>query len=145
MIQKIRRASVGRLGHDLGHKLVKQNNPGGRLAMTKHSEMVHIEGGQISPGATALILRFNLDGEHGWAGWVGEAAPRLNAGLLVGGNDELVVSQPLTNPPTLFHTNPGCDRLVQGLRVTGKDPLGGLTISLSLPANPLRVRNWQEP
>src|ERR1019366_624416 len=88
----------------------------------KHFGAVDIEGGQVRPGAAALV--FVLDA-HGHAGLRRQrrvfTRPRLNAGLLVGGQHELVITQQLPLPPPLVKIEdaPGLDGK---LGIAGKDP-----------------------
>jgi hypothetical protein len=114
--------SIRCLSHDFSYQSVKGYNPGGGLAMTKKLEAMHVEGGQISPSPAAFIFVFHFHGRSGSGTQGGmEARMGLDAGLLIGRNDELVVSQGLPIPQFFIEIQDTSGFLGE-LRITGKDP-----------------------
>jgi hypothetical protein len=91
-IQKTRRASVGRSGHDLLHQPVERCDAILGFTTTEDSGVVHVKRGDVGPGAAAKILVFDMHRRAGPA-ILGRmfAAAGLNARLLVGGNDEFIM------------------------------------------------------
>ncbi len=63
------------------------------LAAPEHFRPVRIERRQISPGPAALILVLHAQGCAGCCGktWM-DTYPGLDAGLLIGGDDEFVLA-----------------------------------------------------
>src|SRR5947207_2161427 len=90
---------IRRSCHDLVDQAIKGRDAVLGLATTKDSGMMHIQCGYVGPGAAARILMFNVHGVAGSTSVRGVLAPpRLNAGLLIRGNDELIVFQWLIFP-----------------------------------------------
>ena len=81
-----------------------------------------IEGGQVGPRAAAVVLVLDF---HGYAGlgWQRRVLARasLDAGLLIGGQHELVFAQELPLPASLVEVEDAA-RLDGKLRVSRKDP-----------------------
>ena len=93
------RLAVRPLTHDVVHQALERRDAGGRLAPAEHLGSVHVQRGQIGPGAAARVFVLHahrLAGANGQARMHAQA--RLNAGLLVGGDDELVLAQRLALP-----------------------------------------------
>lgn len=88
--------------HDLVDQSLERRDASLALAAAKHFGAVDIEDGQVGPSAAALV--FVLDA-HGHAGLGRQrrvrTRARLNAGFLVGGQHELVITQHLPLPPPL--------------------------------------------
>ena len=113
---------VGRLAHDLLDQPPERCNAGRCLAAPEHFRPVHIQGGQIGPGTAARILVLHAHGLARRSGkaWM-PAHTRLDAGLLVGGDDEFVLAQcpPLPGTGIQVQDAPG---LGLEMRIARKDP-----------------------
>ena len=113
---------VRRLAHDLLDQTLEGRDAGGCFAATEHFGSVHIQRSQVRPGATACVLVLHT---HRLAGLGGQARmdtqAGLDAGLLVGRDDELVVAQRLPLPAPLVQVQdpPG---LGLEVRIARKDP-----------------------
>ena len=90
---------VRRLAHDLLDQTLEGRDAGGRFAATEHLGAMHVQRSQVRPGATACALMLNA---HRFARLGRQARmdahASLDAGLLVGRDDELVVAQHLSLP-----------------------------------------------
>ena len=83
---------VGRSCHDLLNQSIKGCNAILGFATAEDPGVVHVERGDVSPSAAAKILVFDVHGRTGSAVLGGMfAAAGLNAGLLIGGDDELIL------------------------------------------------------
>ena len=79
---------------DLLNQAVEGGDPGGGFAAAKESGVMHIQGGQVGPGAGALVLMFDLQHHPGpWRLCRMAAVARLNARLLIGRDHEVVRRQ----------------------------------------------------
>lgn len=94
---------VRRAGHDLLYQTVERSYARGRFATAKDAGMMNIKRGHVGPRSTTAVLM--LDTHRAAASWRKGgmlAPPRLNAGLLVGGDDELIAFQGLFLPAALI-------------------------------------------
>ncbi len=109
-------------GHDLVHQPIKRSNPVLGFAATKNSSLMDIEGGQLSPSSTALVLMLDPHRATGLANPSRMlAAPGLDTGLLVGRDHEFIVLESLTIPTTLIQIqNAACFKSKIG--VAREDP-----------------------
>ena len=82
------RVTIGRTRHDVLDQPVEGGDPGGGFAAAKESGVMHIQGGQVGPGAGALVLMFDLHHHPGGAAVSHGPVARLNARLLIGGDHE---------------------------------------------------------
>jgi len=96
------RGVVRWLAHDLIDQSLEGRDAGGCFAATEHPGAMHVQRSQVGPGATASVLVLRA---HRLAGSGRQARldtqPGLDAGLLVGGDDELVLAQRLPLPAPL--------------------------------------------
>src|SRR4030095_12390342 len=93
------RLTIGRLGHYVCHQAIERLNPVLRFASTKQFRPVDVEGGQIGPGTTPFVFMLHLHGRSRfWRKRLVFSTTRLDAGLLVGGQDEVVVLKWLLVP-----------------------------------------------
>ena len=123
MTQKTRRAVLyGNWAHDLFDQTLEGRAAGGRFAATEHFGAVHVQRSQVRPGATARVLVLHA---HRFAGLGGQARmdtqASLDAGLLVGRDDELVFAQRLSLPAPLVQVQ-DAPSLGLELRIARKDP-----------------------
>src|SRR6266849_3153021 len=91
---------VGWLAHDVGHQFLEGFDAGGLFAAAEELHAVNVQGGQVRPRPAAFVLV--LDAHRAiWSGRQGRmnATACLNAGLLVGGDDEIVAPQGFALPP----------------------------------------------
>src|ERR1019366_7664652 len=93
---------IRRLAHYPVNQAVKSNNAALRLAVAEKLGLMDIQGRQIGQRIAPLVLMFHLHrlARLGSLGGV-EARAGLNAGLLIGGNHELVLLQGLALPDSL--------------------------------------------
>src|SRR5690606_30465917 len=84
---------VGWLAHDLIDQSLKGLDARGRFAASEQFDPMHVERGEIGPSAAALILVLDAHG-HFRCDWQARVSPkpRLDDGLLVGRDDELVAT-----------------------------------------------------
>src|ERR1039457_7032895 len=96
------RLGIRRLAHHPVDQAVKSNNATLRLAVAEKLGLMDIQGGQIGQRPAPLVLMFHLHrlARLGSLGGV-DARAGLNAGVLVGGNHELVLLQGLAMPDSL--------------------------------------------
>ena len=82
------------LRHDLSHQAVERLNAGGLLATAEELRAMNIHRGQVRPGAAPRVLMLDTSG-LAWTGRQGGmlSNARLDAGLFVSREHELVVSQ----------------------------------------------------
>lgn len=93
------RLSVRRSSHDLLNKPVEGGDACGRFAATEDAGMMDTQGGDLSPGAAAGVLVLDQHRAMRLRRRTGmEAASSLNAGLFIGGDDKLVLSERLVIP-----------------------------------------------
>lgn len=116
------RGVVRWLAHDLIDQALERRDAGGRFAAAEHLGAMDVQGSQVRPSATACVLvlhahRLARSGRQARM----DAQPRLDAGLLVGRDDELVLAQRLPLPAPLVQVQdaPG---LELELRIARKDP-----------------------
>jgi len=85
---------VRRAGHDLLDQAIKRRDAVFGLAAAEDSGVMYVERGDVGPGTATKILMLDM---HDCARATSLrrvlAAPRLNAGLLICGNDELIIYQ----------------------------------------------------
>src|ERR1043166_9180240 len=83
---------IGRSSHHLFHQAVERCDAIVRLATAKDSGVMYVQCSDIGPGAAAEVFVFDTHGSV-WTAVLCRvlAAAGLNAGLFVGGNDELVL------------------------------------------------------
>ena len=88
------RVAIRWLGHDLGDQAIERLDAGGLLATAEELRAMNIHRGQVRPGAAARVLVLDTSG-LAWTGRQGGmlSNARLDAGLFVSGEHELVVSQ----------------------------------------------------
>lgn len=88
------RVAIRRLRHDLGHQAIERLDAGGLLATAEELRAMNIHRSQVRPGAAPRVLVLDTSG-LAWTGRQGGmlANARLDAGLFVSGEHELVVSQ----------------------------------------------------
>ena len=113
---------VGCLAHDLLDQTLEGRDAGGRLAATEHLGAMHVQRSQVGPGAAAFVLMLNAHRLARLGGQAGmDTQASLDAGLLVGRDDELVVAQYLSLPAPLVQVQ---DPSGLGLevRIARKDP-----------------------
>lgn len=93
---------IRRLAHDLVDQALERRDAGARLTATEYLCAMHIERRQVSPGAIAcvLVLHAHRLARPGGQTWV-DAQARLDAALLVGGDDEFILAQCLPLPAPL--------------------------------------------
>jgi hypothetical protein len=113
---------VGRASHDLLNETVKGCDAGGSFAAAEDTGMMNVESGHIRPGSAATVLMFDAhrafrrDGQCGML-----AAPGLDAGLLVSGNDKFIVFQGFILPGALIQVQDSVRFDGEG-GVPGEDP-----------------------
>ncbi len=110
------------LGHDLGDEALERRDAGRGLAAAEELGAMDVPGGQVGPGAPAVIFVFHPHGRPRLRGAGRMAAhPGLDAGLLVGAEHEVLrvqgFSRPL--PGVQVEDPPG---LGGEVRIAGKDP-----------------------
>ena len=110
------------LVHDLGHQPVKRSDAAFGLATPKQPGAMHIQGGQIGPGAFSFVFMLNLHGPSGLRrhGRM-QPPPRLNAGFLVGGDDKFIVAQRMVFPMALVEIQ-NASGFEGKIRVAWKNP-----------------------
>src|SRR5713101_263017 len=113
---------VGWLAHHVGHQFLEGDDAGGRFAAAEELHAVNVHRGQVRPGPAALILVLDARGpmRTGRPGGM-HAAARLNAGLLVRGDHEIVAPQRLALPAAGVEVK-NAPRLHTEVRVARKDP-----------------------
>src|SRR5213593_132757 len=94
---------VGRLAHHLMDESIEGRDASGRLATAKDLGPVHVESSQIRPGSHPSILVFDFH-RTSWLGRKGrvDASAGLDAGLLIGGDHQLVLLEPAPLPDPLI-------------------------------------------
>ena len=114
--------SVRLLVHDLAHQAVKGRNAGLWYAGAEDFGAVNIPGRDVGPGAFAVVLVFDAHGSS-WRGGRARVFPSagLDAGLLVGTDDEVVLRKWLA-VPTAFVEIEDSARLFGESRVPREDP-----------------------
>ena len=127
---------VGLLAHDFAHETPHGGQTVLGFTTSKDLGAVDVPGGQVDPGALAKILVLNPGG----AARSGRqsrlfAAPRLNTGLLVGGDDEVVNPQWGALPSASVKIEDGSG-LVRKLRIAREDPASMLPGTQSIAAEP---------
>ena len=75
--------AVGLLAHDLRDEAIEGSDAGLGFAATEDLGPMHIPGGQVGPGAPALVLVLDAHRPAGAGGGSGGSAADLNAGLFV--------------------------------------------------------------
>ena len=85
--------------HHLLDQTIKGRDPVFSLATTKDPGVMHVQCGHVGPGSAAKIFVFDAHSGAGATSARGMLAPsRLNAGFLIGRNDELIVFQGFSLP-----------------------------------------------
>ena len=116
------RGVVRWLGHDLVDQTLEGRDAGADFTAAEHLGAMHVQRSQVRPGAAASVLVLHAHRLTG-LGWQArmDAQPRLDAGLLIGRDDELVLAQclPLPAPLVQVQDAPG---LGLEVRVARKDP-----------------------
>jgi len=133
--------AVGRLGHHLLDEAINRGDA--RLGLTAAEEfgVVDIPGCQIGPGPAALVLVFDPHGGVRWRRQRGMAAAAcLNAGLLVGAENKLLVVQRLVVPAAVIEIE-DASRLGRELGVPGKN--SAAMHCTEAPAPCLGCRIWR--
>ena len=108
--------------HHLTNQPTEGSDAGLAFAAAEDPGSVDVPSGQIGPGSLAHVLVLDTH----WPAWLrGQAAmlatARLNAGLLVGADDEVVRPQPLALPDAFVEVE-NTARLVGEEGVPGEDP-----------------------
>lgn len=115
-------ALVGLLVHDLSKEPIKWRNAIFSFTTAKEFGTMDIEGGQVSPDPAPYIFTFHLHGRAGLSRVGGvRTAQRLDAGLLIGRQHELVVPQgaSIPDPSIKVKDAPG---FFGELGIAGEDP-----------------------
>ena len=113
---------VGRARHDLFDETVKRGHAGAGFAAAEYASVVNIECGQISPGPATFIFMFDFHRRTGLSRQTGVTrAPGLDAGFLVGRDDEFVAPKRFSVPHALVEVQDpsGFNGKV---RISRKDP-----------------------
>ena len=113
---------VGWSRHHLFDQTVKRRDAIDRLAPAKHSGVVDIQCAEINPSPTAFVSILDAASTAGLTrlSWM-EAAPRLDARLLVSADDEFIRFQGLVFPLAAIQIQkPAC--LFTKVWILGKDP-----------------------
>src|SRR5215469_4047225 len=115
-------APVRSLGHYLAHQTIERCDPGLGLAAAEESGVVNIEGREVGPRTDAAVFMLDPSGPCGlWRqGWM-FADARLDTGLLVGADHELISFQALTLPVPGVEIQHAAG-LAHELGIAGKDP-----------------------
>ena len=116
------RGAVGFLAHNLVDQATEGCDAGPAFATAKELGALHVPGGEVGPGAPSSILMFDAHAPT-WGRWQGGMAPPpcLDAGLLVGREDEVGVRQRLSLPSTLVEVEDQARLRFEG-RIAGKNP-----------------------
>ncbi len=116
------RGVVRWLAHDLIDQALKGRDTGSRFAAAEHFGAMHVQCGQVRPCAATHVLVLHA---HGLACCGGQARmdaqTRLDAGLLVCGDDKFIRAQRLPLPAPLVQVQ-DASGLGLELRVARKDP-----------------------
>src|SRR5690242_18670250 len=82
---------VGRPGHHLIDETIKRRNSRPPFAAAKYSGTVNVKGGQVGPGSASFVFVFYLHGRFRLRRQSRvKTATSLNAGFLVGGDNEFI-------------------------------------------------------
>jgi hypothetical protein len=113
---------VWRTLHDLIDEPVEGSDSALSLTTAKQFRPMHVQRRQIGPRSTTLVFMFDFHGRtrSGWQRCVA-AATRLNAGLLVGRQDEFIIFEAATVPDPFVKIE-NASRLFSKTRVSGEDP-----------------------
>ena len=113
---------IGWLGHYVLHKPIEGRNAGLRLAPAKEFDPVDVKGRKICPRPASCVLMFDLHHGAGLNRIGGMATTtRLDTGLLIGGDDELVIPEAMAVPyPFIEVQDSSC--FARKLGITRKDP-----------------------
>lgn len=109
-------------GHHILDEPAKGCDSGLGLATAEELGAVDVECGEVGPGATAHVLVFHATGRarSGWHRGVNGAA-RLDAGLLIGGEDVLIRSLGGALPPSGIQVEEAAS-LGDEIRIPREDP-----------------------
>ena len=115
-------AAVGRSRHHVADKAVEVDDAGPWGACAEHLGAAHVPGRDVGERAAAAVFMLDAHGpaRRGRGRRVG-ALPRLDAGLLVGAEDEVLLGQRPPLPAPLVEVEDG-PRLVGERRVAGEHP-----------------------
>ena len=93
------RCVVRGLAHDLIDQALERGDAGSRFAAAEHLGVMYVQCRQVGPSTATGVLMFHAHclGRCGWQAWM-DAQACLNAGFLVGRDDELVFAQRLSLP-----------------------------------------------
>jgi len=113
---------VGCLAHDLIDQSLKRLDAGRWFAAAKQLDPMNVHCGEVCPSATALVLVLDAHRLFRRARQARMSSnPRLDAGLLVGRDDELVLAQRRAFPATSVQVEDAFGLALE-LRVTREDP-----------------------
>jgi hypothetical protein len=113
---------IGFAGHDLEHQAVERLDPGLRLAPPENPGLFHVPRRDIGKRSHAAVFMFDAPGP-GRCGGQGRMATRarLDAGLFIGADDPLVLSQRSALPEALVEIEDAAS-LCGKVGITGEDP-----------------------
>src|SRR3990172_880630 len=113
---------VGWLPHHVAHQFLEGFDAGGLFAAAEELHAVNVHGGQVRPRPATFVLVLNTHGAM-WSGRQGRmnATACLNAGLLVGRDDEIVAPQRFALPTAGIEVE-NAPRLYGKVPVAWKDP-----------------------
>ena len=117
---------VRRSGHDLLDETIEGLDTSGGLATAEDTSVMDVESGDVGPSPATVVLM--LDAHRAMGSWrQGRmlAATRLNAGLLVGGDDEFIASEGLILPRSAIQIEDAVC-LDSEIGVAGKDPTASI-------------------
>src|SRR5574337_853816 len=116
------RRTIRFLGHDLVEQSTKGFDSRGGFAPPEDLGTMNVPGGQIGPGAQALVLMFEAHGATGRGGQRGVLTrARLDAGFLVGAEHKIVPAQGFAGPTPFIQVKDTAGFFGK-LRITRKDP-----------------------
>ena len=113
---------VRRLIHNLRDEPIERFDPIFSFAASKQFGAVDIKGSDVSPCSTAFVLMFHLHGQTRFSGKsLVPTVSSLDAGFLIGRDDELVVLQRTTFPDSFVQIQ-DAPRFLREIRVAREDP-----------------------
>jgi len=117
------RRTVGFLGEYLGHQSTKRFNACRRFTASHDITTANVPSGQVLQRAVSFIFAFHALGSFpSRLQWWMDTAASLNAGLLVGTDDKVLVFQGFSLPMASVQVE-DWPRLFQELRVSREDPV----------------------
>ena len=114
--------TIRQFRHDLCHQAVERDDAALSFTAAKELHLVDIERGQIGPRPAPLVFVFHLQGRPSERGIGGMTArSRLDAGFLIGAQDELIIlkSTPIPHPVVKVQDSAG---LAGEVGIARKDP-----------------------